>query len=144
MEQDFGFEKCRDLGKLIESYILVLWEHTPSGTEGKSNSLVESMKAYIDANLDCEINLPDMAALFHYHPQYLGRVFMQATGLRFSAYLNRERVKRAAIYLSGGSSVINVAYQVGFHNVTYFNRVFRQHFGCSPSKYREQLSGKNG
>lgn len=140
MERDFDLEKCRSLGQLIESYIRALWETLPPGGDSKSSSVVENIKQYIDANMDCEIKLQDVAPLFHYNPQYLGRLFKQETGMSFSEYVNRERVKRAATYLSSEMPIIHVAYQVGFNNVTYFNRVFRRHFGLSPSAYRR----KNG
>lgn len=140
MERDFDLEECRSLGKLIESYIRALWEMLPPGIDGKSGSVVENIKQYIDANLDCEIKLQDVAPLFHYNPQYLGRLFKQETGMCFSEYVNRERILQAAMLLNSETPIIHVAYQVGFNNVTYFNRVFRRHFGLSPSAYRLKSS----
>ena len=31
-----------------------------------------------------------------------------------------------------------IAFDVGFSDVSYFSRCFKEHFGCPPSKYRAQ------
>jgi YesN/AraC family two-component response regulator len=59
--------------------------------------------------------------------------------MRFSEYLNQERIRRATAYLDGDTTVISAAYQAGFNNVTYFNRVFRQQTGKTPSEYKKGM-----
>jgi AraC-like DNA-binding protein len=139
METNFDFEKCRRLGKLIESYLIALSKEDPENSGSKSSTLVENIKSYLKANYDGDISLKDVASLFHYNPQYLGRIFKQETGMRFSEYLNQERIRRATAYLDGDTTVISAAYQAGFNNVTYFNRVFRQQTGKTPSEYKKGM-----
>jgi len=142
MENGFDDEQCRALGRLIESYIRALLEHQSEQGANTPSPLIENVKAYVAANLEYSISLSDAAKLFHYHEQYLGRLFKRETGMRFSDYLNKERLKRAATYLSGKESVINIAYQVGFRNVTYFNRIFKRYFGKTPTEYKKELGRK--
>ena len=40
------------------------------------------------------------------------------------------------------NSILEIATDCGFSSPTYFNRVFKSFFGCSPSVYRK-LSSKN-
>lgn len=139
MEHEFDEHQCRTIGRLIESYMRALWEQQSSQKADQPSPLMENIKAYIAENLEYAVSLSDAAKLFHYHEQYLGRLFKKETGMCFSDYLNRERVKRAAVYLLHEESVINVAYQVGFHNVTYFNRIFKRYYGKTPTEYKKTL-----
>ena len=142
MEHDFDEERCRAMGRLIESYLHALWEQQGKVGGDESPSLIENIISYVSANLECDVRLSEVAQLFHYNEQYLGRLFKHKTGMRFSEYLNRERLKRAALYLGDGESVTRAAYQVGFRNVTYFNRVFRAYYGKSPTDYKQENEQK--
>jgi YesN/AraC family two-component response regulator len=142
MEHDFDEERCRAMGRLIESYLHALWEQQGKVGGDESPSLIENIKSYVSANLECDVRLSEGAGLFHYNEQYLGRLFKHKTGMRFSEYLNRERLKRAALYLGDGERVTRAAYQVGFRNVTYFNRVFRAYYGKSPTAYKQENEQK--
>ena len=142
MEESFDEEQCRALGRLIESYIRALWERRRAEQGDQPSTLIENVRAYVAENLEYTVSLSDAAKLFHYHEQYLGRLFKRETGMCFSEYINGERVKRAAAYLSGEDSVISIAYRVGFHNVTYFNRVFKRYFGKTPTEYKKTYASK--
>lgn len=83
-------------------------------------------------------DLGAMAELFHYNPKYLGRRFKEKTGQSVSQYCNRRRLERAATLLSGSDgSVLRIATELGFNNVTYFNRLFKEHYGLTPTEYRK-------
>ncbi len=142
MESDFDEEHCRALGHLIESYIRALLERQSERQADQPSPLIENVKAYVAEHLEYAVSLSDAARLFHYHEQYLGRLFKRETGMCFSEYINSERVKRAAAYLAGEESVISIAYRVGFRNVTYFNRVFKRYFGKTPTEYKKTYASK--
>jgi two-component system response regulator YesN len=139
MEDAFDDEACRALSSLLESYIRMLAEEQKKQPSNKTTPLIDNVKAYVGENLECSVSLSDAARLFHYHEQYLGRLFKRETGMRFSDYINAQRVKKAATYLEREENVIRAAYQVGFHNVTYFNRVFKRHFGMTPTEYKKEV-----
>jgi AraC-like DNA-binding protein len=70
------------------------------------------------------------------HPDYLGRLFKEQTGLGFHQYLLRVRVACARRLLqSGRFNISQVCYQVGFQDQSHFGRVFRRLSGCTPSQY---------
>ena len=51
-------------------------------------------------------------------------------------FLRTLRLKRAAQLLKKSSgSVTDVAYAVGFNNLSHFTKIFRQHFGQTPSEF---------
>ena len=59
-------------------------------------------------------------------------------GLTFSSYLKKLRLTEAARLLAEGSSATigEIAYSVGYANVSYFNKLFKDEYGCPPTVFR--------
>lgn len=57
--------------------------------------------------------------------------------MTFSAYLNKLRLAEAARLLAEGANVnvAEIAYSVGYKNVTYFNKLFKKEYGCTPKSF---------
>lgn len=138
MEKGFNEEECRRLTLLIEGYILELLRQAPSTREKSTSALIENVKNYLRSNLEYNVSLSNAASVFHYNAQYLGRRFKKETGMTFSAFLNNERLEKAASDLKNGQKILDISSGRGFNNVTYFNRLFKQRFGCSPTEYLEK------
>ena len=72
-------------------------------------------------------------------PRYLQRLF-EADGKTFSSFLIEQRLKRAHRMLRepefAERPVSSIAYDVGFGDLSYFNRCFRRAFGATPSDVR--------
>jgi len=137
MESDFDYEKCRTLALVIEGHIRTLLEKY-SNEEKSTNSLIENIKSYIKSNLESEHEIVSVAKIFHFNPKYLGRFFKKETNISINEYICSKRLERAATLLAASEeSVLNISYSVGFKNVTYFNRVFKNKYGVSPKEYRK-------
>ncbi|WP_186758081.1 hybrid sensor histidine kinase/response regulator transcription factor [Echinicola salinicaeni] len=62
------------------------------------------------------------------------------TGHTPNDFITIIRLKRAAqLLLQGDLKVAEISYMVGFSNPKYFSKCFNKQFGCSPSKYKNQL-----
>ena len=63
-------------------------------------------------------------------------------GFTFSGYLNKLRLTEAARLLAEqeSASVAEIAYSVGYANVSYFNKLFKEEYQCTPKAFRA-LSG---
>jgi AraC-like DNA-binding protein len=63
---------------------------------------------------------------------------LAGAGLSFSETVRNKRVERARRMLEQPSAearrIIDIAYAVGFNDLSSFNRVFRRRFGCTPSE----------
>ena len=106
-----------------------------------SHWAIESIQNYILEFYNRDLKLPQLAKLYFLNPDYLCRLFRKETGQSFSEYVNRIRINEAKKMLELTSEdVMSIALQVGFRNVTYFNRQFKMQTGLSPREYRQQLN----
>jgi AraC-like DNA-binding protein len=65
------------------------------------------------------------------------KYFKQAMGVSFTSYLNSYRLTMAArLLLQSDATVLSIATEVGFDNLSYFNRVFKRQFHATPSDFR--------
>lgn len=72
----------------------------------------------------------------------LYRKIKSLVGLSPVQFIRSIRLKRAAQILSqDNSSVSEVMYNVGFNNLSYFSKVFKEEFGCLPKQYKDQGKG---
>jgi AraC-like DNA-binding protein len=89
---------------------------------------------YIEGHLAEKITGEDMARLCSMSPFRFSREFKEAFGIAFREYLVRLRLKEAARLLENPQArVTQVAYAVGFNDMSYFSRMFKRYFGVSPS-----------
>jgi AraC-like DNA-binding protein len=59
-------------------------------------------------------------------------------GMTFTGYVNKLRLTEAARLLTekSAATVAEIAYSVGYANVSYFNRLFKEEYGCTPKAFR--------
>jgi YesN/AraC family two-component response regulator len=88
---------------------------------------------YIKHNFCKEITIKSVASLFFINQVYFGRLFKKTTGMKFSDYINRLRINLAADVLKDRhNKVADVCRQVGYRDVAYFYRKFKQIKGRLP------------
>ena len=93
---------------------------------------------YIDENYAKDISLEDISGVLNINPSYFCRLFKTATGASFCEYLNFVRISKSEkLFKSSERSIMEIAMDVGFSSVTYFNRMFKKVKGCTPSVYRK-------
>jgi AraC-like DNA-binding protein len=87
-----------------------------------------------------DLSPDDVAKRIGIKPRYM-RELLQDDGTSFSDLLRHMRLQRAHQQLSDPRqltrSISTIAYQVGFSDLSYFNRCFRRQFGATPSEIRE-------
>lgn len=85
------------------------------------------------------VDLTWLAKELHVSLPYLSSAVHEATGRTFKELLLEKRLTKAAsLLLETRLPVQDVISAVGYENTSYFYRVFRERFGCSPKDYRRQ------
>jgi AraC-like DNA-binding protein len=97
---------------------------------------------WIDAHSDRPIELEDTAAQAGVSPFHFLRLFSGVLGVTPHQYLVRSRLRHAAWLLADDDrAVTDIAYDVGFGDLSNFTRTFHRAAGVSPLKFRQASRG---
>ena len=97
---------------------------------------------WLDAHAAEAIDLTSAARAVGLSPFHFLRVFANVLGVTPHQYLVRARLRRAARLLADGSrSITDVAFDVGFGDLSNFVRTFHRAAGVSPGSFRRAARG---
>lgn len=91
---------------------------------------------------DAELDLEGVVAGTGTNRNKINEVLKTELGMTFTSYLNKLRLTEAARLLTENSAaaVAEIAYSVGYGNVSYFNKLFKEEYGCTPKTFRTLAS----
>lgn len=138
---EIRYEESPALYDFTQSFFRLLPSMSPSSgillktllipNDSRFHAVLDYMMEHLHENLriervakDCGFSVRNLSRLLH------------ASGIRFSDYLNHQRIMRAIeLFADGGRTLQQVAYEVGYSTPNHFNRVFNQVTGVSPSTF---------
>lgn len=90
-----------------------------------------------------ELNLDAVAAATSISRSKINDILKSELGFTFTGYLNKLRLTEAARLLArkDDANIAEIAYSVGYKNVSYFNKVFKEEYNCTPKTFKT-VSGK--
>lgn len=96
---------------------------------------------FIDAHFADDLTLEQVADYIGFSKYHFTRLFKQHTNTTFHNYLCRKRIQAAQSMLTADLNlpVTDIAFRIGFNNLTTFSRCFNKYTGCSPTEYRNKL-----
>ena len=127
-----------ELCALLASILFTLKKHNSFMNE--KQNIIDVIKTYISDNLDKELSLSDLAEITHFNPNYLCELFKKETGENLVKYITFKRIETAKILLGDVTlKCSEIALKVGYNDVNYFNRVFKNQLGLTPKQYRKMF-----
>ncbi|HHV95597.1 MAG TPA: AraC family transcriptional regulator [Clostridiaceae bacterium] len=103
--------------------------------------VVEIIQKYIreqiSKNQNEDISLVSISERFNISPNYLSKIFKDVTGMGFKEFIIDVKLEKAVEILSMNKDikVSDLAIQLGYTNISYFIRIFRDKYGCTPKEY---------
>jgi AraC-like DNA-binding protein len=98
---------------------------------------------WIDEHSDSQLDLDDASRQAGLSPFHFLRLFSRVLGVTPHQYLLRSRLRRAARLLTDDDiPVTDIAYDVGFGDLSNFVRTFHRAAGVSPSRFRQASRGQ--
>ena len=149
--QNFGYELTS------KAYISQLWVHllkkyktgpviyTPETkkqvTLSPDEARIKDAISYIHQHYTEAITLDDISNSIHVSKSECCRCFKRAVHVTPFEYLMRYRILQAANRILQNDretgSVSELAGSVGFNNTSYFNKLFKKYFNCTPTEFRK-------
>lgn len=109
-----------------------------SAGEAASPAAAQKYLDYIDAHYsDPNLSMTTLSDEFDRHRTLLSKDIKAASGLTFTDYLHKRRMKAALEKIdSGYQNVMEISREVGYTSYSTFRRAFIQTVGCTPTDYR--------
>jgi AraC-like DNA-binding protein len=135
----------QSFGTHISDLVALIVGATRDGTElartrGGRAARLHSLKTDIISHLGNEgLSVVEVARRHGVTARYVQMLF-EGDGGTFTEFVIEQRLARAHQMLIDpnaiGRTISSIAFEVGFANLSYFNRVFRRRYGGSPSEVR--------
>ncbi|MCM1395808.1 MAG: helix-turn-helix domain-containing protein [Corallococcus sp.] len=110
----------------------------PNVADDKKRYAVNTMLLYIRDRYAESISVDEIAKACGYGGFYAMKLFKRFTGDSIIDYVNKCRIFAAErLLLETTDEIHTIARQVGYGNVSYFNRQFKRIYGTSPKEYRK-------
>jgi len=135
-----------EVGHLIASRLIEVVSgepRRPAKLTARDRRRAVEAALWIEANSHLDIELEDAARQAAVSPYHFLRLFAAVLGVTPHQYLLRTRLRRAARRLAGDNKpVTEIAYDVGFNDLSNFVRSFHRAAGVSPLKFRQGSRGE--
>jgi len=143
-------EGCSDIGldeighllanRLVE--VVAGEKRKPANVTARDRRRAVETALWLEAHSASPLDLDDAAAEAGVSPFHFLRLFSRVLGVTPHQYLVRCRLKQAARLLAeDGRDVTDIAYDVGFGDLSNFVRTFHRAAGVSPLKFRQASRG---
>lgn len=110
---------------------------------GSALATVQRMAAFIAGHYHEPVDVARIAREAHLHPNYAMQLFRRHTDMTINQFLTRQRIAHAQRLLATTrQSILDVALDSGFGSPSRFFQAFRDHVGCTPRDFRQQLHGR--
>ncbi|WP_241161961.1 MULTISPECIES: response regulator [unclassified Enterococcus] len=95
---------------------------------------------YIQENCEKELSLQTISEKYYFSYSYLSTLFTEKYGVSFTKYVKKVRIRKAKkLLFETNDSLSEICEKIGFSELGYFSRVFKEETGLTPSQYRKGL-----
>ncbi|MFD2701872.1 helix-turn-helix domain-containing protein [Paenibacillus shunpengii] len=142
-KKEAGFELA--ISNSIRSILLLLLRSDPNLNERRMGPILERLLPaldYIEEHLNEPLKTSDISRLLNMSYYHTAHLFKKAIGMSMVEYMNYKRIKRAEILLTiHHRTVSQAAYEVGIHNLSHFNRLFKRWNDSTPKAFQLAMRG---
>jgi AraC-like DNA-binding protein len=104
---------------------------------GTLSRITNKIIMIVKGNYRNSLSLVGIGDMFCMSSKYIGRIFLQDTGMKFSEYLMAYRMVQAKRLIeSTGDKIVVIAAQVGYTQLNNFYVHFKEYYGFSPKALR--------
>jgi len=111
----------------------------PAVKKDQSTTIIDIVKRYVQDRLDQNITLKEISSQLHFNSTYLGQKFKRHMNMTFNEYVLQQRMEKAKQLLQETDMrIYEIAQRVGYSEVDWFYKKFREYVGTSANEYRKR------
>jgi len=141
-ELEARVETLIEIRRLVRNEVRVPdWMEPKDATlDADEADFLQEVSEAVDAHIDnSNFGVDWLADELDLSARHLRRRLKAVTRLSPAGFIRARRLQHAAALLQeGADTVADVADAVGYRDASYFSRLFRDTFGCSPTEYAEE------
>lgn len=123
--------------KIIKDRPLIAYQQLsiePQNDREKNAVLRFMATEYANSELSVEVAVNSLGV----SRNKINDILKEQLGMTFNVYLNKLRLTEAARLLTENkeANITEIAYSVGYNNVSYFNKLFKNEYGCTPKTFK--------
>lgn len=137
VEKIFQSSFIYEIEEIVEN-VLISCEEEITGSKSEKSQAILRTKQYIEEHYQNALSLNELADQVYLNASYLSSIFKLEEGIGINEYIKQVRMKQARLLLEETNKKISViAEEVGFLNPSYFIKSFREYYGVTPAKIRQ-------
>lgn len=118
-------------------------EKTASPDTGTSSDKLKNVLDYIEMHFAEPISVSELAKLCYFSDYHFMRFFKKHMNMTCVEYINNLRLEKSVeLFEQGNTSILDVSLSVGFHNLSYFHRAFKNKYHMTPLSFIKGLETK--
>jgi AraC-like DNA-binding protein/quercetin dioxygenase-like cupin family protein len=102
----------------------------------KDEDRINNVYKYVEQNYQQSIDIQAVASLANLTIPSFCRYFKKITHITYTDFVNEYRINQACRLLFENKPIADICFEVGFNNISHFNKTFKQLKGISPRKYK--------
>lgn len=116
-------------------YDLIQDKSTHHILESNPNNPINIALRYIHENIHGVINIGKLAGELYMSESNFSHLFKKMMGMAPGEYIKNKKLELASNYLKS-ENVTNVAYSLGYMNISYFIKIFKDKYNLTPKQYK--------
>lgn len=145
MERLFAFSDEKQLFGMLHQFVKRICALMDEKEQSAADLMKKELLDYVEAHFN-DPNLSQALVADHLKTSVyvVSRLFKATTGKGYREYVMEMRLEHARKLLRVSSySVTEISVMSGFVKQEYFSSVFKERYGCAPTKYRESYMDKS-
>ena len=136
LESLFFCHNKKELLRIVNDTIAKLQEHNQDVKLDKKQQMATRIMEYICENYSQDISLDELSEKFRISKTYINNLLKSFYHRSFLDIVQDYRLKEAKkMILENQYKISEIAEKVGYHDISYFIRVFKKKYGVTPNNY---------
>ena len=102
----------------------------------KDEDRINKVYEYVEQNYQKNIDIQAVADLANLTVPSFCRYFKKISHTTYTDFVNEYRINQACRLLFENKPIADICFEVGFNNISHFNKTFKQLKGVSPREYK--------
>jgi two-component system response regulator YesN len=107
-----------------------------NGKAEEKYSIINEIIEYIHNHYTDNLSNKKLSTLFNFHPNYINRLMVIATGTSLHQYVLNVKIRKAKELIQNSTlSLTEISERLGFSDISHFSKAFKKLMGYTPSKH---------